>query len=353
MNKMNCERCSELLIEYIHGELDAGERASIEEHILTCSECSREYEDFAEIRRAVTEDAQLPEPSPEVLARLSRAAKDSVSKEDKKPFWKRWALSPFLVPALSSAIAISVWLYYGNMHKDVTVIDMASRDVMAAKKAADPGHEGVVLQDEARSAAAPDIARERTLSQDTSLRAQSYSGAEAGTGENIAAPAPPMPMASYEGTSTAEAAKVSPSRQAAKIKESSEADREEITESANVPPGSEAEGLYSTDVGDYKTRLESALKQQSSGDCDSSIETIETLLRSNPEPPMYVRAQSYRSLAECYEKEGKFEQAVYNYKQLQMVSPKETSFANSRIMEIEKGQDTVAVTPAPTVQPVN
>ena len=76
-------------------------------------------------------------------------------------------------------------------------------------------------------------------------------------------------------------------------------------------------------------------------------------MKSEPEPPGYVRAQSYRSLAECYEKEGKLDKALMNYTQLQQVSPAETSFANSRILELRQKSVERLGNANPTPGPVN
>ena len=127
---MNCERCSELLIEYVHGGLGPEERESVAAHLGGCEECSREFEEYAEIRRVVTEESVLPEPSREVMSRLSKAARDSVARE-KRPFWRRLPLSPILIPALTTAIALTVWFYYGQ--GGGRYADMVSRDVMANK----------------------------------------------------------------------------------------------------------------------------------------------------------------------------------------------------------------------------
>ncbi|MEZ4547041.1 MAG: zf-HC2 domain-containing protein [Thermodesulfobacteriota bacterium] len=60
MDKMNCEKCSELLLEYMDGELSSEETALVRSHIEACPECLREYEDYAEIRRTASEHAAGP-----------------------------------------------------------------------------------------------------------------------------------------------------------------------------------------------------------------------------------------------------------------------------------------------------
>src|SRR3546814_9427064 len=59
---------------------------------------------------------------------------------------------------------------------------------------------------------------------------------------------------------------------------------------------------------------------------------------------------SYKSLAECNERKGEVEKAVYNYEQLGRLSPDEAPYADARIVELKKQQGAVAATPAPTVK---
>ena len=335
MDKMNCEKCGELLIEYIDGDLSPGEAAFVRSHVEACSECRRELEDYTEIRRAVTETAAVPELSPETVTALARAAKKSVSKY-RKPFWKRIAFSPFLVPALSSAIALSVWFYYGNTGTHLTSEGPSSSTVMAKK--VEPVFEG--SGSESVMAEAPAVKSERARTPDTELRAQQYGDADAMTEQKAATPAlPPAPMAARDGASPAESARMSAPQGMRKME----------------APESERTGMYpaSAAAGEYDSLLRAALSQQESGDCASSIKTNEALLKSRPEPPVSVQAVSYKSLAECYERKGEVEKAIYNYRQLEMISPAEAPYANTRIGELRKEHGAIAATPAPTVTPVN
>jgi hypothetical protein len=349
MDKMNCEKCSELLIEYIDGSLSPGETAFVRSHIEACPECLREYEDYTEIRRAVAETAAVPELSPETVTALARAAKKSISK-DRKPFWKKIAFSPFLVPALSSAIALSVWFYYGNTGTHIPSGSSSSTTVMAKK--VEPVFDG--SGSESVQAAAPAVKRERARTPDTELRSQSYGDADAMTEQKAAAPAPPpAPMAAREDAAPAESGRMSAPRKMRNMEAPAGGAREEASALADSSD-SEQTGMYSASsaVGEYDAVLQTALRQQESGDCASSIKTNEALLKSRPEPPVSVQAVSYKSLAECYEQKGEVEKAVYNYRQLEMISPAEAPYANTRISEL-KGHDAVAATPAPTVTPVN
>ena len=349
MDKMNCEKCSELLLEYMDGELSPGETALVKSHIEACPGCLREYEDYAEIRRTASEHAVAPDLSPETVSVLSRAAKESVSK-DRKPFWKRFTFSPFLIPALSSAIALSVWFYYGNTGTHLPSGGSSPTTVMAKKS------EPVSGGSSARNmrAAAPAPKRERALTRDSELRAQSYGEAGAMTERKAAAPAPPpAPMVESDEASPAESARMSAQEEMRMMEAPSGAGRGEMPVLEDSP-GSEDSALYSADaVGEYDEPLQTALRQQKTGDCASSIRTLEGLLASRPEPPVSVQTVSYRSLAECYEQKGDVDKAVYSYEQLGRLSPAEAPYADARIAELMKQQGAVAATPAPTVTPVN
>ena len=335
---MNCERCSELLIEYIHGGLSPEERETIAAHLGGCAECAREFEEYAEIRRAVTEESVLPEPSRDVMTRLSKAARDSVARE-RRPFWKKWSYSPILIPALTTAVALTVWFYYGQGGGGY--MDTMSRDVMARKmKEQDSSMETA-------GQAAPEMRREYPVEAESSPAMS-----ERGAADEVmpAAPAPPQAELYYLSDEAPGAS--------AGTEEDSDVKEEALTEAAakKSSPGRplpQAESVSAGTANDYSGQLVLALRQQTEGDCEASIKTNETLLQSTPEPPGYVRAQSYRSLAECYEKQGKLDLAVANYTQLREVSPEESSFADSRILEIRQRSVQKLGSANPTPGPVN
>lgn len=338
---MNCERCSELLVEYMDGGLGPEERAAVAAHLSGCEECRRELEEYAEIRRVVAEESPLPEPSQEVMARLSEAARDKVSRE-KRPFFKRWPYSPILIPALSTAIALMVWFYYGNAGRDI--MDTASRDVMA-RKMKEPGS-----RMETVGQAAPEPEREYPVEAESSP-ALGDTG-ESGEGM-LAAPAPPPPQAEMRTLPDDEDGTTAGTEEVSRNKESSLFD-EAARKSVPGLTSSQAESATEEAAkGDYSGLLRLALRQQTEGDCDASIKTNEILLRSDPEPPGEVQAQSFRSLAECYEKQGKLDLAVMNYTQLQQVSPEESSFAESRISAIKQRSVHKIGIASPTPAPVD
>lgn len=64
---MNCEKCQELLSEFIDGELEEKVTAEIETHLSLCQECAELHEDFAGIlliceKKGVTEETAPPNP---------------------------------------------------------------------------------------------------------------------------------------------------------------------------------------------------------------------------------------------------------------------------------------------------
>jgi hypothetical protein len=335
---MNCERCSELLIEYIHGGLSPEEREAVAAHLVGCEECMREFEEYAEIRRVVSEESPLPEPSPEVMARLSRAARAEVAR-GRRPFWKRLPLSPILIPALTTAVALMVWFYYGQGGGDY--MDTVSRDVMARKMKEQDSSMRTVGQ------AAPEKRREYPVEAESSPAMSERGAAEEGM---PAAPAPPQAELYYLSDEAPGAS--------AGTEEDSDVKEEALSETASKKsapgrPLPQSESLSAGTANDYSGQLLLALRQQTEGDCDASIKTNETLLQSTPEPPGYVRARSYRSLAECYEKQGKLDLAVSNYTKLRQISPEESSFADTQILEIRQKAVHKLGSASPTPGPVN
>lgn len=331
---MNCERCSELLVEYMDGGLGPEERAAVAAHLSGCEECMREFEEYAEIRRVVTEESPLPAPSEDVMARLSKAARDSVARE-KRPFWKKWPYSPILIPALSTAIALMVWFHYG--HDGRNIMDTASNDVLASKmKEPAKGYETT-------GHAAPEMREYPAVAE------SSPALGEGGASDEVKAAAPAAP----------------PEEETSSLMDQAPVDQMGSARAKKALPGPETEKseqaktlsqVVEEDAGkDYAGLLRLALRQQTEGDCDASIRTNEILLQSSPEPPGDVQAQSYRSLAECYEKQGKLDLAVMNYTQLGRVSPGDSGFVNSRIMRLrdKSMQKLSVVTPGPTPTPVN
>jgi len=77
---MNCERFEELLIDFMDNEIEPSEREMVKKHLMTCSHCSEKLEEFQEIRRRFNKES-LPQPSPQVLATISKRARQEVAKD--------------------------------------------------------------------------------------------------------------------------------------------------------------------------------------------------------------------------------------------------------------------------------
>jgi tetratricopeptide (TPR) repeat protein len=130
---MKCERVEELLIDYLAGEIEPSENRLVENHLQRCHNCSTKFTEFKEIRSAFQSEI-LPEPSQEVLETLTIKAKQDLNKE-KLSFWKKWFYTPVLIPTLTTAIALMIWVDYKDSNKAQfdDNAEFYSREVMAEK----------------------------------------------------------------------------------------------------------------------------------------------------------------------------------------------------------------------------
>ena len=130
---MKCERVEELLIDYLEGEIEPAENRLVENHLQKCHSCSAKFSEFKEIRSAFQSEI-LPQPSQEVLETLTIKAKQDLSKE-KISFWKKWFYSPVLIPTLTTALALMIWIDYkdSNQPQFDDNAEIYSREVMAEK----------------------------------------------------------------------------------------------------------------------------------------------------------------------------------------------------------------------------
>ena len=73
---MNCDRVSELMLEYAAGKLPGDVRRAVEEHLRSCPACQREAHDLIAIAKAIANDAPLAAPEHEIAAcvRIAEAA---------------------------------------------------------------------------------------------------------------------------------------------------------------------------------------------------------------------------------------------------------------------------------------
>lgn len=294
---MKCKECTELLVDYMHGELSSEVRALVKEHLSSCSACSKEFEEYTEIRM-VAQGEELPEVSYDVLARISKAANDDLNKA-RKPFWKKWSYSPVLVPALTTAIALSVWFYYGyDAVNIVPEANYSSREVTyetqaeAMKSQSDniEGDEGTVIEDAVVLDKRTDVPEEETISK-SAEKPQDF--------EYEMMPAPPP--------------------------------EPEILSSPEF-----AEESGSSNLRMQKEGFAVARQKKKEDKCDVSIRTNEAIINSTPPASLTAQQKSYKELAQCYEQTGDYNNAISNYMNLRQVAPEESSFANSRIQEIRK-----------------
>ena len=130
---MKCERVEELLIDYLEGEIEPSENKLVEAHLQSCHDCSKKFSEFKEIRSAFQSEI-LPQPSQKVLEILTIKAKQDLSKE-KISFWKKWFYSPVLIPTLTTALALMIWIDYkdSNQPQFDDNAEIYSREVMAEK----------------------------------------------------------------------------------------------------------------------------------------------------------------------------------------------------------------------------
>ncbi|NIP38791.1 MAG: hypothetical protein GWO07_08615 [Candidatus Dadabacteria bacterium] len=130
---MKCERVEELLIDYLHGEIESEEKGLVESHLQGCNDCSEKFAEFKEIQSAFQSEI-LPEPSQDVLQSLTIKARRDLQNE-KVSFWRKWFYSPILIPTLTTAIALMVWINVGgnNTSEFGDEPEYYSREVMAEK----------------------------------------------------------------------------------------------------------------------------------------------------------------------------------------------------------------------------
>jgi tetratricopeptide (TPR) repeat protein len=325
---MDCERFEELLIDFMEDEIDPSEREVVKKHLVTCPYCSKRLEEYKKIRRIFNGET-LPELSSQVLASLSKIAREEVAK-DKPLFWKRWFYSPILVPVLSSALALFLWIYYGQKNIEHSPGEsILSREVMAKKVPA------------AKEPALPGVG-EKTLEK-----------LESKPGHVLSKPSSVSPPALKEKSRIQEEATsssgslskelvarkgVKESDQFSENEEKSLGKLERPTEEAPTQKEeSKKAELYSyQESNKYQKQLDLALKQQREGNCEVSIKTNEELLKASPSPPDSLKEKAYLSLAECYEQKGDWEKAILNYRNLQEVSPDKASFAEHRIQDLRQ-----------------
>jgi len=331
---MKCEDCRELLIDYLDNELSSELGDKVRDHISSCSKCSKEFEEYTEIQM-VAQTQQLPEVSSEVLTKLSKAASDDIKKA-RTPFWKKWSYSPILVPTLTTAIALSVWFYYGN---DAVNFVTLEQEKAALKTQAD----AVLPQSEYGDS----FAKENVETENTVVV------------ERENGPTPPeVESESQEKPETFASKQLQASPIEPKISSGSEFEEEtnglsevdlyesqdrELQVQRKVKAFPEQpmslDNQKQEELGFAKSNMqrgqhETASQKIIDDECEVSIRTNETIVNSSDQISKDVQKRSFKTLAQCYEQKGDYNKAISNYINLEEVAPEESSFANTRIREI-------------------
>ncbi len=381
---MSCERFKGLLVDFMMDEIDPYEKDLVNKHLIACPDCSKRLEEYLKIQRVFNEET-MPQASPHVLAMLSKRARQEIAK-DNPPFWKRWFYSPIFVPVLSSALAISLWIYYGekgiNYPPDEAIYsrDTAAKRVPSAQEQNPPVGENSVLD---KIESENPIVLPKQLEGGSRLK---------GNGGKILGDIKSKPGSVSSGKPSSVSSKasgkkggvreesvgylatVAPLEELVNEKDTEKADKatEDLAsvnlkaESLNAPapiPLTKTEGeslesgvlaegqlgksrveenrgdmkevngaeLFSYQEIAYDELLNLALKQQKDGNCEASIKTNERLLKTSPPPSDLIKGKAYLSLAECYEKKGDLENAILNYQNLEEVSRKQANLVKDKI----------------------
>ncbi|MGB7293899.1 MAG: zf-HC2 domain-containing protein [Thermodesulfobacteriota bacterium] len=359
---MNCEKFEELLIDFIEGVIEPSDIELVKKHIATCQNCCKKLDEFKEIKKVYNGDTH-PEPSPEVLTRLSRIAREELEK-DNAPFWRKWFYSPILVPVLSTGLALGIWISYGQKDVGYGPDDTIYSTKVMAKKipmAQEPDFPGV--REEAvsnlESNQGPSLFEEPGSA--PYLASGKKSRMEEGTTARFGEPAPGKEMIARrdikeddkysrhrdEVSDKLEARAIREPASAPKIEseegafevgslshgrsgETKEQRSQEVRRKSNIPTS------YTYVETTYKDKLDLGLRQQKEGNCEASIKTNEELLNLAPPPTDPVKGKAYLSLGECYEQLGEWDKAVSNYKNLKKISPEQTAFAVKKIEYIKR-----------------
>lgn len=100
----NCERAQELISAYIDGEITAGEKAELDEHVAGCKDCADMLAVYSEISRAMAEDVEPPASLRESVMSGVREINAERKPEKAKIVWLRW---------VSAAAAVAIVSFVG------------------------------------------------------------------------------------------------------------------------------------------------------------------------------------------------------------------------------------------------
>lgn len=124
---MNCEKCQELLSEFIDGELEQKVSAEIETHLGLCRECAELHEDFAGIlvmceKKGVTEETAPPNPQA-MWCRINNVIESEIKpeievKKQKNRIWS-FSFSQIATAIVGIAIISSLLTFVGLKNASV------------------------------------------------------------------------------------------------------------------------------------------------------------------------------------------------------------------------------------------
>jgi anti-sigma factor RsiW len=123
---INDHPTSEMLIDYVHGELPAHEDAALHAHLSACNSCSETHADevrLGELLRehARTEERELP---PGFAARIVATA---VSAAPQRSWWQAAIFRPVFALPAAAAIALALYVGFSSFHgaAKTTTVDAA------------------------------------------------------------------------------------------------------------------------------------------------------------------------------------------------------------------------------------
>lgn len=351
---MKCDECSEILVDYISGELSPELNSTVKNHLSDCSKCSNEIEEYRQIQMSSQKET-MPQVSSEVLKRLSKAARHDIKKA-KPPFWKKWSYSPILVPTLTTAIALSVWLYYGD---EAANLGSVQNEQAVLSMKADPGAPQPEYGD---SFADAGIKKENSFDPAQKNEVISSPVHDKLSEESQRVTADPSPLSPSEPKvySGAELEEAEPD-----VFETQEQTRQghaKIMKGPQYPELSDVPEAFNIkekkELGLAKSNMQREQFQMGSqktvyDDCEDSIRINESIINSSDSISLPEQKESFKVLAHCYEQKGDYDKAISNYINLEKIAPEESSFANSRIQEIrnkigtEQNQQKKLSTPRP------
>lgn len=126
---MNCEKCQELLSEFIDGELEEKVSAEIDAHLGLCKECAELHEDFAGIlliceKKGVTEETAPPNPQAmwcRINNIIEAEIKPEIKKEETQKKSRIWSFSfsQLATAVVGIAIISSLLTFVGLKNSNV------------------------------------------------------------------------------------------------------------------------------------------------------------------------------------------------------------------------------------------